>query len=560
MNAVTNKNKNAKALKRSKKVLTLNEKGEILDLLDKKEPVASIARKYKINESSVRTIRQNKDKIRHSLQSSAPKCAKVAGYTRSGPIEKMEKALSLWIEDQNQKRAPLSSALIRDKATRLYENFVDDEPLSSNTYSKTFLPSKGWFERFKCRHSLHNLKVQGEAASADINAAREYPKQLLKIIEEGGFQPEQVFNADETGLFWKKMPNRTFLSKEEKTAQGFKVAKDRLTLLLCTNASGDCMIKPLLVYKSMNPRALKNIYKNKLPVFWRANSHAWVTGDIFLDWFENCFIPEVRRYLTLQNLAFKVLLVIDNAPGHPAVRLQEINPNVRVEFLPPNTTSLLQPLDQGIIAIYKAYYTRRTFKMLLENLEHDPTKTLSQYWKDYTIADCLGNIKESLDELKQSTLNGCWKNLWPEIVKSHAQVPDIRDEIKEIADLGKSLPGEGFDDMREDDIKQLFESHNVELTERELIELTENNYEAPDIDEDNEVVLAPQELTLKTLNKCFSMAHDLTELLIREDPTTERSLKTKREIFAALAPYKEVEKNLRNEAKQSKITSYFSKN
>ncbi|CAH1953589.1 unnamed protein product [Acanthoscelides obtectus] len=138
-------------------------------------------------------------------------------------------------------------------------------------------------------------------------------------------------------------------------------------------------------------------------------------------------------------------------------------------------------------------------------------------------------------------------------------MPDIRDEIKEIADLGKSLPGEGFDDMNEDDINQLFESRNVELTESELIQLTENNYEAQEKGED-EVFPVPKELTLKMLNKCFTMAHDHTELLIREDPTMERSLKTKREVFAALVPYKEVEKNLRNEAKQSKITSYFSKN
>lgn len=88
MSAISNKNKKAIATKRSKKVLKLIEKGAILDALEKKKPVVSIARKHKINESSVRTIRQNKEKVRHSLQSSAPKCGKVAGYTRSGPIEK----------------------------------------------------------------------------------------------------------------------------------------------------------------------------------------------------------------------------------------------------------------------------------------------------------------------------------------------------------------------------------------------------------------------------------------------------------------------------------------
>jgi len=68
--------------------------------------------------------------------------------------------------------------------------------------------------------------------------------------------PEQVFNADETGLFWKRMPSRTFLSKNEKTAPGFKAAKHRLTLLLCADACG-FMMKSMVVYESLNPRAFK---------------------------------------------------------------------------------------------------------------------------------------------------------------------------------------------------------------------------------------------------------------------------------------------------------------
>ena len=41
---------------------------------------------------------------------------------------------------------------------------------------------------------------------------------------------------------------------------GFKAAKDRLTLLLGGNASGNLKLKPILVYTAENPRALKNIY------------------------------------------------------------------------------------------------------------------------------------------------------------------------------------------------------------------------------------------------------------------------------------------------------------
>ena len=60
----------------------------------------------------------------------------------------------------------------------------------------------------------------------DADAASEFPKHLAEIIENGGYLPEQIFNVDETALFWKRMPARTFIAKEEQSMPGFKVTKD----------------------------------------------------------------------------------------------------------------------------------------------------------------------------------------------------------------------------------------------------------------------------------------------------------------------------------------------
>ena len=56
---------------------------------------------------------------------------------------------------------------------------------------------------------------------------------------------------------------------------------------------------------------------------------------------------------------------MENAPGHPA-RLEDFYPNVKVVYLPRNTTTLLQPMDLGVIASFKAYYRRRTIAMALQ--------------------------------------------------------------------------------------------------------------------------------------------------------------------------------------------------
>ncbi|XP_064421091.1 tigger transposable element-derived protein 1-like [Latimeria chalumnae] len=552
--------KSESGTKRQRKVMTLSEKIELLNMLARGESAASVGRHYGINESTVWYIRKHEKNIRASVAAGAPQSAKVAFQSRDPNIERMEKALNVWIEDKTQKKAPLSGPVIREKALHIYKNFCEEsggEGSSSTMPTHKFQASKGWFENFKKRFNLHNVKLVGEIASADHDAAEKYPPQLKKLIEEKGYRPEQVFNADETGLFWKRMPSRIFLSKQERSAPEFKVAKDRLTLLLCGNAAGDFIVKPMLLYRALNPHALKGQNKSQLPVFWQSNRRAWVTAALFIDWFNNCFVHEVEKYLASKNLAFKVLLILDNAPGHPE-SLQFAHPNVEVVFLPPNTTSLLQPMDQGLIKTFKSYYTRHTFKRILDQMESDPTLTVSGCWKNYNIADCINNIKDSLEEVKPTTWNACWRKLWSEAVNDFQGFPSVDEEVRRILKMAHEFGGEGFEDMQVKEVEELLESHQEDLTEEDLEELLRSGGES-DEEEKEEEVMVPKPLTTKMLAEVLQMGKALADKVFEIDPFMERSIKFKRALEAAMMPYKESYRDLQNKAKQSTITSFFNR-
>ncbi|KAG6933685.1 tigger transposable element derived 1, partial [Chelydra serpentina] len=214
--------------KKQRSVPTLEEKLDVLDLLKGGMSVASVARKYGRNESSIRAIKIRETEIRQAVASSAPRTAKVTSQVRDKALVKTEKALNLWLEDMNRKHVPINGTMLQEKALSIYAMFKPPTEEGQPSYKKEFKASQGWLNSFRNRFNLKNVQTTGEVASANEEAAKAYLEQLKEIIEERGYLPEQVFNADETGLFWKKMPTRTYISKSERQAPGFKAAKDRV--------------------------------------------------------------------------------------------------------------------------------------------------------------------------------------------------------------------------------------------------------------------------------------------------------------------------------------------
>ena len=321
-----------KAVRRS---ITLSDKLKVIRKLDAGQRQVDIGDELKLSTSTIRTSMKNKENILRSAQTTIPESALRVARTRGPTLEKMEKLLSVWIDEDRTRLMPLGQDLVVRKAKSVFDRLQ-----KKSTNEEESAASKDWFDHFRKRWNRHNIKLSGEAAA-------EYPSVLKTIVREDGYPPGLLSNVDETELYWKRMPERTFLSRRERRAPGFKVAKDRISLLLGGNASGDFQLKPLLIYPSENPRALKGKDKSRLPVIWKPSKKAWMNGKIFEKWYTNHFFKAVKRHCESKVLEPRALLLIDNAPSHPA-NLSELDTciSVKVVFLPPNTTSLIQPMDQ----------------------------------------------------------------------------------------------------------------------------------------------------------------------------------------------------------------------
>ena len=177
---------------------------------------------------------------------------------------------------------------------------------------------------------------RGEKNSADVPAAENWIENRLPELLQN-FDENQIYNADETGLFYRATPDSSLCFAKEKL-YGSKKALDRITVLACANMSGSDKRKLLVIGKSKNPRCFKGIDVDNLPVIYRHNKKAWMTGDLFTEWLQNW-----NRELKLAGK--NILLLVDNCSAHPALKLS----NISLEFLPPNTTSLIQPMDMGVI-------------------------------------------------------------------------------------------------------------------------------------------------------------------------------------------------------------------
>ncbi|KAH9100939.1 hypothetical protein Ae201684P_007130 [Aphanomyces euteiches] len=278
-------------------------------------------------------VKNDADKIRERYGLGNPKTRDSRKRTVSNIKEPFEREMYQWISELTSRKVELPPSLVMQRArVKAFEHGFH-----------TFKASTGWFYRFMGRYGLTCSYLHGEGGEIDENDPALV--QALNSLRHkiSSYDLDFVYNMDETGLLYRVQPHYSVLCPSEANdARGKKPSKDRVSLLVCTNATGTHKIPLLMVGKVKQPACFKG-YAPRIP--YTHQRRAWCDQRVFQHWFYKVFIPSVRA-LTSQ----RVQLILDNAPGH----CQSIDhPSVEIAFMPPNITARYQPMDQGVIAALK---------------------------------------------------------------------------------------------------------------------------------------------------------------------------------------------------------------
>ena len=177
-----------------------------------------------------------------------------------------------------------------------------------------------------------------------------------------------------------------------------------MSLLLCTNMTGTDKRKPLIIGKSHRPTALKrrSISIRQLGIEYYSNENGWMTAPIF-----QCWLKGWNEELIKQKR--EILLLIDNAPSH--IVDDSGYSNIKVQFLPPNTTSQIQPLDQGIIRVTKCHYRKMICELYLDGIENK--LQAKQIMRDIDFVVACQTLVKSWNLVTDDLITKCFTRCYP---------------------------------------------------------------------------------------------------------------------------------------------------
>lgn len=222
------------------------------------------------------------------------------------------------------------------------------------------------------------------------------------------YKPRDIFSASEAALFYNLLPDRSLVLKGE---EGHKWTwmKERLTLLVAANMDGSEKLPLQVIGQMKDPKSIYEI--EALPMPYEANESAMMTSGIFELWVRRL----EERYRSLNR---NIIIILDSCPAHP--NLSDLA-NVRLAFLPQDTASKYQPVEQGVIQKIKALYRRFVLERLIDYNERG-----REY--EITILEAMELLQDAWKDIRSDFIISCFKSAGIEPLKNSDSARSISGE------------------------------------------------------------------------------------------------------------------------------------
>ena len=361
-----------------------------------------LAKEFEVTKKTINRILWKAKDLKEKFLDS-PADLKRSRPTKYGMIEERVVAFLTLLRNR-PKPLPVSFSIIKAKAEEVAESLGETN----------FKASSGWWEKVRKRNGIgKSIHLHGEAGEVDHEQIKKKIDEIRKELE--CYDLENIYNWDETGLYFKLIPHSTYTARNEarRRVRGTKAqkAKDRVTLITCTNATGNHKIPLAMIGKAAKPRCFR---VNPSPIPYNNQANAWNDSKLTKWWFHDVFLPEIRKRTSRQ-----VVLLADNFGSHDIDDIALQDPQVKWILLPPNCTAVHQPMDQGVIAALKASYKTKLLHVMIRNLDnYDQLRQLGaaltagvrglDHAYPPNLLDAASLVYQAWDSLTQATLANCW--------------------------------------------------------------------------------------------------------------------------------------------------------
>uniref|UniRef100_A0A8C4NGX2 HTH CENPB-type domain-containing protein n=1 Tax=Eptatretus burgeri TaxID=7764 RepID=A0A8C4NGX2_EPTBU len=465
---------------------------------------ADVKKKYGIGLSTVNKIVKDEESLRTKVLNNSNINRK---RSRDSIYKDVNEATTAWFHQARASNAVVTDCIIKEKAAS-FAILIGVE----------FEPSNSWLLRWKQANNVSFKKFHGEKVAADGAAAGNWIKNVLPDLL-ANYAEKGHLQCRRNGPFYKAMPRGSPTSAGDKPAGG-KVPKDHLTVLLLCNLNGSDK-RGFIVGKSAKPRCFNNVHN--LPFLYFTNSNAWMTSAIW------------SQILTKLNCQLRTsgrntVLLADNAACHslpPDVTLT----NIKLQFMPPNTTSLIQPRDQGMIRTMKAYDQREIVWLQVAAIDSMPQKPASEVSKTITVLKVMHVLKRALFMVTPQTIANCFKKAG--FVKRSEDEERDSEHNNDEEDVAEALHVQGIAQQEFLSFVNIDEGAECyrEMTDQEIVNTVMQPQAKVEEDKNEEELVVPPPTKLQaiqaldTLTAYFDHKNEIQQERTNNEQTTARMSK-----------------------------------